>query len=45
MPKKLFLTNLQHFELSQFLSQCLYCLMGGSAYFVKSTSRAFSIFI
>ena len=47
MLKKIFLTNLQHFELSQFLSNAhtlLYLIMVNSAYFVKSTPpRAFSV--
>ena len=43
MPNNLFLTNLQHFEFSQFSSNAH---IDNSAYFVKSSSpRAFSIFI
>ena len=39
MPKKIFLKNLQRFELSQFLSNA-----HNSAYFVKSTAlRAFTV--
>ena len=43
MPKKSFFTNLQHFELSQFLP--IYKgIMVNSAYFVKSTPpMAFSV--
>ena len=36
MPKQIFLTNLQHFELSQFSSNAQWKMVN-SAHFVKST--------